>query len=128
MIRVKLTSIIVDDQNKARTFYTEILGFVVKHDIPMGMYNWLTLVSPDDLDGVEIVLEPTGHPASQRYQKELHESATPLTALAVDDMEKEYARLKTLGVVFQSEPKRMGDVTIAVFDDTCGNYIQIFQA
>lgn len=128
MIRIKLTSVMVDDQNKARKFYTEVLGFVIKHDIPMGAANWLTVVSPAEPDGTELLLEPTGHPASAPYQKALHADGMPLTAFAVDDIQKEYDRLRQLGVAFKSGPTAMGHTTVAVFDDTCGNYIQIFQA
>lgn len=128
MIRVRLTSIIVNDQNRARKFYTEKLGFIIKRDIPVGPANWLTIVSPAEPDGTEIALEPTFHAASRLYQEALYGEGTPLTALAVDDIAEEYARLTKLDVVFQGEPKEMGPTTVAVFDDTCGNYIQLFQA
>lgn len=127
MIRIRLTSVMVNDQDKARRFYTEKLGFVIKHDIPMGGASWLTVVSPADPDGVELLLEPTGHPAAAPFQKALFNDGIPLTALAVDDIQTEYERLKGLGVVFKSEPTPMGPTTIAVFDDTCGNYIQLYQ-
>lgn len=128
MIRVRLTSIIVNDQNRARKFYTEKLGFIIKRDIPVGPANWLTIVSPAEPDGTEIALEPTFHAASRLYQEALYGEGTPLTALAVDDIAEEYARLTKLDVVFQGEPKEMGPTTVAVFDDTCGNCIQLFQA
>jgi len=127
MIRIRLTSIMVNDQNKARKFYTEKLGFIIKRDIPMGLANWLTIVSPIEPDGTEIVLEPTLHSASRLYQEALYGEGTPLTALAVDNIEEEYARLTERGVVFQGEPKQMGPTTVAIFDDTCGNYVQLFQ-
>lgn len=127
MIRVRLTSIIVNDQNRPRRFYTEKLGFIIKRDIPVGLANWLTIVSPAEPDGTEIALEPTFHSASQLYQEAPYGEGMPLTALAVDNIEEEYARLMKLGVVFQGEPKEMGPTTVAVFDDTCGNFIQLFQ-
>lgn len=124
MIRVKLTSIMVNDQNRARTFYTEILGFAIKHDIPMGEAAWLTLVATDDRDGVELLLEPVGHPAAAPFQKALYDDGIPLTQLYTDDIHTEFARLKERGVVFRAEPRPMGPTLYADFDDTCGNIIR----
>ena len=127
MLKIKLTSVIVDDQDKARRFYTDILGFVVKVDLPVGRFRWLTVVSPEGPDDIELVLEPNDNPAARTYQQALFEQGIPLTAFVVDDIQREFARLKGLGVAFHTEPIKMGEVTIAVFDDTCGNLIQIFQ-
>ncbi|QRN97231.1 VOC family protein [Archangium violaceum] len=126
-MKIKLTSIMVDDQEKALEFYTKVLGFVKKHDIPLGKFKWLTVVSPEGPEDIELVLEPNENPASKTYQKALHEQGIPLTAFAVDDVHKEYERLKNLGVVFKSEPMKMGAVTLVVLDDTCGNLIQLYQ-
>jgi catechol 2,3-dioxygenase-like lactoylglutathione lyase family enzyme len=126
-MKIKLTSIMVEDQDKALKFYTEVLGFVKKTEIPLGKFRWLTVVSPEGPGDIELVLEPNENPASKTYQKALREQGIPLTAFAVDDIQKEYERMKKLGVVFRSEPTKMGEVTIAVFDDTCGNLIQIYQ-
>ena len=127
MIRVKLTSIMVDDQAKARRFYTEMLGFAVKHDIPMGAASWLTLVAPDDRDGVELLLEPTGHPQAKVFQQALHRDGIPLTQLYTADIRAEYARLKARGVAFKDEPQQMGPTIFVDFDDTCGNFIRLVQ-
>lgn len=118
----------VDDQDKALKFYTEILGFVKKTEVPMGEHKWLTVVSPEERDGVELVLEPMGFPPAAVFQKELFDAGIPWTAFHVEDVQKEYERLKKRGVVFSTEPTAMGPVTIAVFDDTCGNNIQLVQA
>jgi catechol 2,3-dioxygenase-like lactoylglutathione lyase family enzyme len=126
-MKIALTSVMVDDQAKARKFYTEVLGFVVSKDIPMGEFSWLTVISPEGPDGVELLLEPMGFPPAKTYQKALFEAGIPATAFAVDDIQSEFERLKELGVKFKQEPTKMGPVTIAVFDDTCGNFIQIFQ-
>jgi catechol 2,3-dioxygenase-like lactoylglutathione lyase family enzyme len=126
-MKIKLTSVLVDDQDKALKFYTDILGFVKKFDIPVGEFKWLTVVSPEEPDGTELVLEPNNNPAASTYQKALFEQGIPLTAFEVDDIHKEYARLKALGVVFTMEPTKMGPSTLAVFEDTCGNLIQIYQ-
>jgi predicted enzyme related to lactoylglutathione lyase len=126
-LKVKLSSILVDDQEKALRFYTEVLGFKKKNDVPVGKFRWLTVVSPEDTNGTELVLEPNDNPAAQTFQKALHEQGIPLTALASDDVQKEYERLLKLGVVFTMKPTKAGPVTIAVFEDTCGNLIQIFQ-
>lgn len=126
-IRIKLTSVMVDDQAKALRFYTEILGFVKKRDIPMGPARWLTVVSPAEPDDVELLLEPNEHPAAKPFQKALYQSGVPFTAFAVDDIQKEYERMKRLAVTFKAPPTKSGPATIAVLDDTCGNLIQIFQ-
>lgn len=126
-MKIRLTSLMVDDQEKALRFYTDVLGFVKKTEIPMGEHKWLTVVSSEEQSGVELVLEPVSFPPAQIFQKALYEAGIPLTAFNVDDIEKEYERLEKAGVVFSMKPIRMGGVTLAVFDDTCGNNIQIFQ-
>jgi catechol 2,3-dioxygenase-like lactoylglutathione lyase family enzyme len=129
MIRVKLTSIMVDDQAKAFDFYTRVLGFVVKHDIPMGGPRWLTVVAADDPDGVELLLEPnSGLAAAPVFQKALYDAGIPITMLGVDDIEAEYQRLKALGVVFRGPPTQpVAGPSTVTFDDTCGNFIRLFQ-
>ncbi|MEV6757578.1 VOC family protein [Streptomyces sp. NPDC051214] len=124
-MRIHLTSVFVDDQEKAARFYTDVLGFVKKHDVPVGEDRWLTVVSPEDPDGTELLLEPSGHPAVQPYKTALVADGIPVTSFAVQDVATEYARLRELGVTFTQEPTEMGPVTTAVFDDTCGNLIQI---
>ena len=124
-MRIHLSSIPVDDQDKALRFYTEVLGFVKKNDIPMGEHSWLTVVSAQDPDGVELVLEPDEHPAVRPFKAALVADGIPFTSFAVDDVQKEYERLRGLGVTFTQEPTAMGPVTTAVLDDTCGNLIQI---
>lgn len=126
-MKIKLSSIIVDDQSKALAFYTNVLGFVKKYDIPMGEFRWLTVVSPEEPEGTELVLEPNANPAAKTYQKALFDQGIPLTAFNVADIHKEYERLKGHGVVFKNTPAPMGSVILAQFDDTCGNLIQIFQ-
>lgn len=126
-MRILLKSVIVRDQEHALRFYTEILGFVKKTEIPAGDYKWLTVVSPEEPDGAQLVLEPNAHPASAAYQKALFEGGTPLTSFAVDDVQGEFERLKGLGVTFTMEPTDVGTAIIAVFDDTCGNFVQIYQ-
>ncbi len=126
-MKIKLNSVIVRDQESALRFYTEVLGFEKKVDFPAGEYRWLTVVAPEEPDGTQVVLEPNAHPASATYQRALFESGIPLTAFAVDDIENEYRRLRDLGVVFATEPTDMGSAIVAVFDDTCGNLIQIYQ-
>lgn len=126
-MKIVVTSVLVDDQDKALAFYTEKLGFEPKHDIPLGEHRWLTVVSPGDRDGVELVLEPDAHPAAKAFKKALVADGIPLTMFGVDDVEAEYERLKGLGVSFTQPPVKMGDVTTAVFDDACGNLIQIMQ-
>jgi catechol 2,3-dioxygenase-like lactoylglutathione lyase family enzyme len=124
-MRITMTSVLVDDQDKALAFYTEVLGFRKKTDIPLGEHRWLTVVSPDALDGVELVLEPDEHPAAKPFKAALVEDGIPFTSFGVDDVEQEYERLRGLGVHFTQEPTAMGPVTTAVLDDTCGNLIQI---
>jgi len=126
-MKIKLASVLVDDQAKALKFYTKILGFVKKRDLPAGEFRWLTVVSPDEPEGTELLLEPDENPAAKAFKKALFEQGIPLTAFAVDDIEKEYERMKKLGVRFTQKPTKMGSVTQAVFDDTCGNLIQIYQ-
>ncbi|MGC5009815.1 VOC family protein [Streptosporangium sp. DT93] len=124
-MRIHLSSVFVDDQEKALRFYTDVLGFVKKTEVPLGEHRWLTVVSPDDLDGTELVLEPDEHPAVKPYKTALVEDGIPATAFAVDDVHAEFKRLRGLGVHFTQEPLEMGPVTTAVLDDTCGNLIQI---
>jgi catechol 2,3-dioxygenase-like lactoylglutathione lyase family enzyme len=126
-MKIKLSSVMVDDQEKALKFYTEVLGFVKKLDLPAGEARWLTVVSPEGPDEIELLLEPMGFPPAKTYQKALFDAGIPLTAFAVDDIQKEYERMKGLGVVFRSEPTQAGPATIAVFEDTCGNLIQLYQ-
>lgn len=126
-MKIKLNSVLVDDQDKALKFYTEVLGFIKKNDMPAGEARWLTVVSPDAPDDVELLLEPIGFPAARAYQKALFEAGIPLTAFAVEDIQKEYERMKDLGVVFSMEPTKGGPATLAVFNDTCGNLIQLYQ-
>ncbi|GAA2497484.1 VOC family protein [Streptomyces gobitricini] len=124
-MKIHLSSVFVDDQDKALRFYTDVLGFVKKHDVPMGDDRWLTVVSPEDPHGTELLLEPSGHPAVQPYKMALVEDGIPATSFAVDDVHAEFDRLRELGVRFTQEPLEMGPVTTAVLDDTCGNLIQI---
>ena len=123
-----MTSVLVDDQDKALRFYTEVLGFVKKTDIPLGEARWLTVAAPDDPDGPELLLEPDAHPAAKPFKAALVEDGIPATSFAVDDVQAEFQRLRGLGVQFTQEPVQMGAVTTAVFDDTCGNLIQIAKA
>ena len=127
MIKIHVTSVPVDDQNKALKFYTELLGFIKKTEVPMGEYKWLTVVSPQERNGVELLLEPMAFGPARVYQKELFNAGIPWTSFAVDDIEKEYKRLSELGVQFTMQPKTMGPVKIAVLNDTCGNCIQLAQ-
>jgi len=124
-VRINLASVLVDDQDKALRFYTEVLGFVKKTEVPLGEHRWLTVVSPEDPDGVELVLEPDEHPAAKPFKAALVADGIPYTSFAVDDVHAEFDRLTGLGVTFTQEPAQMGPVTTAVFDDTCGNLIQI---
>jgi catechol 2,3-dioxygenase-like lactoylglutathione lyase family enzyme len=125
-MKIHLTSVFVDDQAAALRFYTEVLGFVTKHDVPVGDKDrWLTVVSPENPDGPELLLEPMGHPAARTYRDALVEDGIPLAQFAVDDVKAEYERLRGHGVRFTQEPLEMGPVTTAVFEDTCGNLIQI---
>jgi catechol 2,3-dioxygenase-like lactoylglutathione lyase family enzyme len=124
-MRINLTSVLVDDQDKALRFYTEVLGFVKKTEVPLGEHRWLTVVSPEDENGTELVLEPDVHPAVRPFKEALVNDGIPYTSFAVDDVHREYERLRELGVRFTQEPVAMGPVTVAVLDDTCGNLIQI---
>ncbi len=124
-MRINLASVLVDDQDKALRFYTEVLGFVKKTEIPLGESRWLTVVSPEDPDGPELVLEPDGHPAAKPFKRALVDDGIPFTSFAVDDVKAEYERLRALGVRFTQEPLETQSVTTAVLDDTCGNLIQI---
>lgn len=127
MIKIYVTSVPVQDQDKALDFYTNKLGFVKKTDIPLGEHKWLTVVSPAEQSGVELLLEPMAFAPAQEYQKALKDAGIPWTSFAVDDVDKEYERLKGLGVTFTMEPKVAGPVKIAVLDDTVGNNIQLAQ-
>ena len=124
-MRINLASVLVDDQEKALRFYTEVLGFQEKANVPLGEHRWMTVVSPEDPDGTELLLEPDEHPAAKPFKKALVADGIPFTAFAVDDVQAEYERLRGLGVRFTQEPADMGPVTTAVLDDTCGNLIQI---
>ena len=126
-MKIKLTSVFVDSQEKALEFYTAILGFVKKNDIPLGEYRWLTVVSPEGPGDIELLLEPNDNPAAKAYQQALHEQSIPLASFAVIDIEHEHQRLRKLGVHFAVGPTAAGSTTIAMFDDTCGNLIQIYQ-
>jgi catechol 2,3-dioxygenase-like lactoylglutathione lyase family enzyme len=126
-MRIVVTSVFVDDQSKALAFYTDVLGFTKKLDVPMGEHRWLTVVSPEDPAGTELLLEPAAHPAVGPFRDALVSDGIPFTSFGVTDVHAEYERLKGLGVRFVQEPVRMGPVTTAVLDDTCGNLIQIAQ-
>lgn len=126
-MKIKLNSVFVDDQEKALRFYTEALGFVKKMDIPMGSFRWLTVVSPDEPDGTELVLEPEDNPSAQNFTRELRAQGIPLTAFEVADLHAEYKRLTGLGVDFILAPTETGPITRAILDDTCGNLIQLYQ-
>lgn len=126
-MKIIVTSIFVQDQDKALKFYTEILGYIKKHDVPVGEFRWIALVSPEAPEGTELLLEPNNHPAAKAYQERLFEEGIPVTMFGVEDIQKEYDRLVELGVKFSIEPTKMGEITLAVFDDTCGNHIQIVQ-
>lgn len=127
-MKIRLISILVGDQEKAILFYTETLGFQKKTDIPVGEFRWLTVVSPEEPDAAELALEPNAFPAAATYQQALFEAGIPATALAVDDINREFERLTNAGVNFRTEPTDADGVTIAVFDDTCGNLIQLYQS
>lgn len=126
-MRIKLSSVMVGNQDHALRFYTEVLGFLKKKDIPMGEARWLSVASPEAPDDVELLLEPNGNSAARIYQKALYDQMIPLTAFEVDDIDSEYERLVKLGVKFLCEPTRADSVTITILDDTCGNYIQLYQ-
>jgi catechol 2,3-dioxygenase-like lactoylglutathione lyase family enzyme len=124
-MRIHLTSIYVDDQDKALSFYTEILGFAKRDDFPVGDYRWITLVSREDANGTQLLLEPDAHPAVKPFKDALVDDGIPFTSFAVQSVEAEYERLSELGVRFTQEPSNLGPATTAVFDDTCGNLIAI---
>ena len=124
-MKIAMTSVLVDDQEKALRFYTEVLGFVAKTDVPLGEYRWLTVVSPEDPQGVELLLEPDAHPAAKPFKAALAADGIPATSFTVADVAGEVDRLRALGVRIVQEPTRMGPVTTAVLDDTCGNLIQL---
>ena len=126
-MKIVVTSLLVDDQAKALAFYRDVLGFEPKLDVPMGEHRWLTLTSPGDSDGVQLLLEPDAHPAAKPFKAALKADGIPFTSFAVEDVHAEHARLSAVGVYFTQPPTAMGHVTIAVFDDTCGNLIQIAQ-
>ena len=126
-MKIKLTSVMVRDQEEALQFYTKVLGFIKKTEVPMGEHKWLTVVSPEAPDEVELVLEPLGFAPAATFQKALYEAGIPWTAFNVEDIEAEYKRMLEMGVAFSMPPTQMGPVTIAVFDDTCGNNIQLMQ-
>ncbi|MGF1731133.1 VOC family protein [Photobacterium kasasachensis] len=126
-MRICVTSVPVDDQDKALNFYTNVLGFIKKAEVPLGEHKWLTVVSPQEQSGVELLLEPMAFEPAKLYQSSLKEAGIPWTSFAVDDIHKEYERLSNLGVQFSIAPREAGPVMIAVLDDTCGNYIQLMQ-
>jgi catechol 2,3-dioxygenase-like lactoylglutathione lyase family enzyme len=127
-MKIKLTSVFVEDQEQALQFYTDVLGFVKKADIPVGRFKWLTVVSPEEPAGPELLLEPNDNPAAKAFQQAIYEQGIAAASFAVDDINQEHERLRTLGVTFTMEPTKMGEATVAVFDDTCGNLIQIAAA
>jgi predicted enzyme related to lactoylglutathione lyase len=127
-MRIRITNVFVENQAKALKFYTEVLGFVKKQDFPVGQFKWLTVVSPDDQNGTELLLEPNDNPLSKDFQKGIFKQGIPAATFEVDDIDKEYEKLEGLGVKFTMKPTQMDKVKIAVFDDTCGNLIQIHQA
>ena len=126
-MRIRLTSLMVDDQDKALEFYTDVLGFRKKHDVPVGEFRWITVVSPDGPDELELVLEPNANPAGKAFQDAMFKQGIPLAAFEVSDMQREVERLTSKGVAFTRAPAKAGPVTLAVFADTCGNLIQLYQ-
>jgi predicted enzyme related to lactoylglutathione lyase len=126
-MKIKLTSLMVDDQGKALKFYTDVLGFKLKRELPAGAYKWITVVSPEGPDDVELSLEPNANPAAKAFQTAMFEQRIALAAFEVADLQAEFLRLKNLGVAFTTEPMNAGPVMIAVFSDTCGNLIQLYQ-
>jgi catechol 2,3-dioxygenase-like lactoylglutathione lyase family enzyme len=126
-MQIKFASITVDNQDKALRFYTEVLGFSKQSDIPMGEFRWLTVTSPEGIAGAELVLEPAAFPPAATYQKALHEAGIPATALVSKDVQSDYQRLKARGVEFRGEPQSLGPITSVLFDDTCGNLINLVQ-
>jgi catechol 2,3-dioxygenase-like lactoylglutathione lyase family enzyme len=127
-MQARLISILVTNQDQALKFYCEVLGFVVKQDIPMGKFRWLTVAAPEGPEGVELVLEPMSFAPAKDYQKALFEAGIPLNAFFTSDMQGEYRRLKERGVVFRGEPENMGPIISVLFEDTCGNLINLVQA
>jgi catechol 2,3-dioxygenase-like lactoylglutathione lyase family enzyme len=127
-MRIHLSSVLVDDQDKALHFYTEVLGFEKKNEVPLGEHRWLTVVSPEEPEGTELVLEPDSHPAVKPFKEALFTDGIPFASFAVNDITAEVERLRALGVKFTQEPAAMGPVVTAVLDDTCGNLVQIVQA
>jgi predicted enzyme related to lactoylglutathione lyase len=126
-MQIKFVSVTVDDQEKALEFYTKVLGFTKMADIPMGEYRWLTVVSPDGIEGVELVLEPLAFPPAKVYQKALFDAGIPTTAFTTKDIKTEYEKLQKLGVKFHGEPISQGPITMTTFEDTCGNLIHLVQ-
>jgi catechol 2,3-dioxygenase-like lactoylglutathione lyase family enzyme len=126
-VKIAMTSVLVDDQEKALRFYTDVLGFQTRHDVPLGEHRWISVVSPQSPDGVELILEPDAHPAARPFKQALVADGIPYTAFAVDDLQAEFTRLSGLGVTFTQQPLQMGPATTAVLDDTCGNLIQLIQ-
>jgi glyoxylase I family protein len=126
-MRIKLNSVMVDNQSKALAFYTDVLGFLKKHDIPVGEYRWMTVVSPEGPNDIELSLEPNANPAGRTFQEALFKQGIPATAFEVADIKTEFDRLKVKGVVFTKDPTNVGPMTIAIFADTCGNLIQLYQ-
>lgn len=126
-MKIQFTSVIVDDQEKALKFYTEVLGFVKMADIPMGEYRWLTVISPEGHKDVELVIEPIGFAPARVYQKALFDAGIPLTVFITKDIQNNYVRLKSRGVIFRGEPENMGMITTVLFEDTCGNLINLVQ-
>jgi predicted enzyme related to lactoylglutathione lyase len=126
-MKIKLTGVFVDDQDKALTFYVDVLGFIKKEDMPVGEFKWLTVVSPEGPDDIELLLEPNENPAAKTYQQAIFDQGIPAAAFAVDDIHQEYERLKERGVEFTMEPTESGPVILAIFNDTCGNLIQLYQ-
>jgi catechol 2,3-dioxygenase-like lactoylglutathione lyase family enzyme len=126
-MQISLTSIMVDNQDRALAFYTKVLGFQKQNDIPMGEFRWLTVCSPEGVVGVELVLEPMAFPPARIYQKALFEAGIPATAFITQDIQAEYSRLSQLGVRFRGEPTGMGPITVVLFEDTCGNLINLVQ-
>lgn len=126
-MKIKLTSVFVDDQETALKFYTNVLGFEKKQDFPVGQFKWLTIVSPEEPEGTELLLEPSDNSAAMEFKKSIFEQGVAAAAFAVDDIQAEYERLKGLGVDFSLDPTEMGSTMVALFDDTCGNFLQIYQ-
>lgn len=126
-MQITLASVLVEDQDRALAFYTNVLGFEKKHDIPMGEFRWLTVCSPEGAPGVELVLEPMAFPPARTYQKALFDAGIPATAFMTKDISAEHSRLKELGVEFRGEPRSMGPITAVMFEDSCGNLINLVQ-